>query len=78
MTDDFNMYDYDDHVVQIIKKDGNTIIGWVYNCETDFDNDIGDALDIATGYKHIPEHISSHFPLEPVFVSDIQSIDIIE
>lgn len=78
MKDNFDMYGYIDHVVQIIKKDSSVVVGWVVDCETEFDNDIGDALDIATRYKHIPSTVPSPLPLEVLFVSDIRSIDIIE
>ena len=78
MQDNFNMYQYEGHIVQIIKQDGNVIIGWADACETEFDNDVGDALNIDTRCQSLPYNWPDTSYPETVYTKDIKSIDIIE
>lgn len=74
----FNMYDYIEHVVQIIKMNDSVITAFVTDCETDFDNDIGDALLLDMETTYLPQKYRQVIPLETVFVRDIKDIEIIE
>lgn len=74
----FNMYDYIGHIVQIIKTNGSVITAFVTDCETDFDNDIGDAILLDMETTHLPQKYRQAIPLEPVFIHDIKDIEIIE
>ncbi|MGC4019203.1 MAG: hypothetical protein QM793_08290 [Muricomes sp.] len=78
MLGNINMYDYEGHIVQIIKNDGNVVIGWADACETDMDNDIGDAFNIDTGCKHLPYYWPDTCYPVTVYLNDVKSIDIIE
>ncbi|MGM0238415.1 hypothetical protein [Enterococcus sp. AZ103] len=73
-----NMYDYIEHVVQIIKKNGSVITAFVTDCETDFDNDIGDAMLLDMETVHLPQKYRQSIPLETVFIQEIKDIEIIE
>ncbi|EGO2726192.1 hypothetical protein ACFJZD_02645 [Enterococcus faecalis] len=74
----FNMYDYIGHVVQIIKKNGTVVTAFVTDCETDFDNDVGDAMLLDMETTHLPQKYRQAIPLVTVFIRDIKDIEIIE
>ncbi|MCP1102586.1 hypothetical protein M2454_001898 [Aequitasia blattaphilus] len=78
MPKNINVYDYENHIVQIIKNDGTVITGLVDECELEIDNDEGDALLVYEKCQHLPFKPPKQYPLELVFVSDIKEIDIIE
>ena len=78
MNDKFNIYQYEGHIVQIIKHNDTVVIGWADACETEFDNDVGDAMNIDTNRTHLPYNWPDTSYPETVYVNDIKSIDIIE
>ncbi|MGK0607160.1 hypothetical protein [Enterococcus gilvus] len=78
VSKDFNMYSFEDHIVQIIKKDNTVVTGFVYTSETIFDNDIGDAMNIDTESIYLPWKQKDKWYPTTVFVKDIKDIEIIE
>lgn len=74
---DDSMYDFIDNIVRITKNDGSIIVGFVDDCETDYENYIGDAMSIDTDAKTLPYIAKPEYTPETVFIKDIKSIQVI-
>ncbi|MBM7711342.1 hypothetical protein [Enterococcus xiangfangensis] len=72
------MYNFIGHIVQVMLNSGNSIVGFVDDCETVFDNDIGETLLLDVATTHLPQMYRKSYPLETVLIKDIKDIEIVE